>query len=919
MTEVGGTSSGEEVALALFEEFLIRHHEDGEGLETFCAAAPEHAAQFRSWWARLVEAGEVEERRDRQDALVELRGGLRFAHYRLVHELGRGAQAEVWLAEDERLGRSVALKILRVFGGEPGRASRFAREAELASRLDHPGLCTVFERGGHRGAAFLAMRYVEGETLGAAIARHKVRDRVDPVVRLVALDDASDEPRAALEAVLGFFAVAAEALHTAHEAGLVHRDVKPENLLVQARRARPVILDFGLAQDVDSGSSLTRTGDAVGTPAYMSPEQVLGVANLDRRTDIWSLGATLFEALTGRRPFEAATRAELQRAIQHTSPPPLESLLPNAPRDLRVLVATCLARHPGDRYANAELLAADLRRVVRGEPILARPLSRVARAVRWAQREPVIAGSLSAAFVALAVALAVSLLFGAEARRARLDAERSFARLADEALLRRAHDAAVALHPIEPGDAPALGAWLAEFGEPLAVALPGHRAELVHVRARGGAPSEAERRRLVDAHPQQRELARLQDELEAVQRRLQRPSPGERGELLASFEHSIVARIAAVQREIDDGVPLEFTAASDRALHDGLARLVAELEAFVGEGGLLQRMRTHHDWARSAGEHDAAAWQAAAAAVAADRRFDGLALPVLPGFAPLGADPDSGLQEFAWLRSGNAPQREQASGRLLWGDDPAVVFVLVPGATYLFGRPEHASQAAERFQKPVILEPFLIAKHEISRRQWTRITGRAAPEGGFLQVLLEPDPDLPVEGLVWEEVDAALHEHGLVLPTEAQWEYACSANTATRYWWGDLLPTTERVPDNLRDRAYDEAAGVRGGRLFGYDDGFAGLAPVRADFAPNGFGLVSVYGNVAEWCREASMGRVGLANFEAEPVDGFHRVPRFGNYAVRGGAFETPPRAVHSGSRHGVRGGVPQPGVGVRPVRSLPR
>ena len=137
-----------------------------------------------------------------------------------------------------------------------------------------------------------------------------------------------------------------------------------------------------------------------------------------------------------------------------------------------------------------------------------------------------------------------------------------------------------------------------------------------------------------------------------------------------------------------------------------------------------------------------------------------------------------------------------------------MVFVLIPGATYVVGRAKHANSVSERFRQAVVLDPFLIAKHEMSRGQWERCTGRPAPEGGFLQMVLELGPELPMEGISWEQVDGMLHEFGLVLPTEAQWEYAAAAATETRYWWGDLLPPRGSPPDNLRDVNYAAASSV---------------------------------------------------------------------------------------------------------------
>jgi len=215
----------------------------------------------------------------------------RVGPYRLVRELGRGGQAIVWLAEDSRIGRQVALKMLPHLGpGGEEALRRFRREAEVAARLEHPGICSVFEAEIDHGTPYIAMRYVAGETLARRLA--------------VARDAQAAPPdRGALRDLALLFEKAARALHAAHEAGIVHRDVKPANLMITPE-GEPVVLDFGLAREDDaSAPALSLTGEVSGTPAYMSPEQMTGRSRPDRRTDVWSLGIALYEAATLAHPF----------------------------------------------------------------------------------------------------------------------------------------------------------------------------------------------------------------------------------------------------------------------------------------------------------------------------------------------------------------------------------------------------------------------------------------------------------------------------------------------------------------------------------------------------------------------------------------------------------------------------------------
>ncbi|MBL8900721.1 MAG: tetratricopeptide repeat protein, partial [Planctomycetes bacterium] len=319
----------------------------------------------------------------------------RFGSYRLLRSLGRGGQGEVFLAEDERLARRVALKLLHpwITPGLGG-LERFRREASIASRLDHPGLCTVYEAGIESGQPFIAMRYVEGESLAARLAAAKARasetkERVAP------------SSRGELEAVASLLERAARAAHAAHEAGVVHRDLKPGNILISAGE-QPVLLDFGLARE-EEGETLTKTGEVFGTPEYMAPEQLAGdTRHVDARADVYSLGATLYECLTLRRPFSAPTREALYRAVLTQPPPDPRRYNPSLPTDLLVIAETALEKEPARRYASALALAEDLRRFAAHEPILARRISPLGRFVRWCRREPARAALLVGAAGVLA-------------------------------------------------------------------------------------------------------------------------------------------------------------------------------------------------------------------------------------------------------------------------------------------------------------------------------------------------------------------------------------------------------------------------------------------------------------------------------------------------------------------------------------
>jgi WD40 repeat protein/serine/threonine protein kinase len=350
-----------------------------------------------------------------------------FGHYRILGVLGRGGQGVVYLAEDARLSRKVALKVLRrpdlAIGAEgvaAAPAARLRREAELASKLDHPGICVVYETGVVDDSPYVAMRYLDGETLASLIAAARAAGR-----RAIPPADESDgDPargRASLARGVVLVESAARALHAAHSAGVVHRDVKPANIMV-TRDGAPVLLDFGLARDQSAAApSITQTGQQFGSPGYMSPEQIAPTrGGLDARTDVYSLGVVLFECLTLRRPFDEPTRESLFDAVLHDPLPDPRPLNGAIDRDLTVVLATALERDLDRRYRTALDFAEDLRRWRSFEPIRARPASWLLRAKRWTQRNRVLAASAAAV-----VLLLTGLLIARESviRRQAADAE----------------------------------------------------------------------------------------------------------------------------------------------------------------------------------------------------------------------------------------------------------------------------------------------------------------------------------------------------------------------------------------------------------------------------------------------------------------------------------------------------------------
>jgi serine/threonine protein kinase len=299
----------------------------------------------------------------------------RLGNFELLEELGLGSYGHVFRARDTKLDRVVAIKILRA-GRLASReeVDRFLREARSAAQLKHPGLVALYETGQTEdGVVYLVEEFIQGETLAARL-------RTAPF----------DFPQAA-----ELVAALADALDYAHRHGVIHRDVKPSNILLDDQ-GRPYLMDFGLAKRDTDDTPMTLDGQVLGTPAYVSPEQARGESNqVDGRTDIYSLGVVLYELLTGERPFRG-NRQMLLLQVLHDEPRPPRQLHDKIPRDLETICLKALAKAPARRYATAAELGEDLRRFLRGEPIRARPVGRAKRLWSWCRRNPVATGLLLA-------------------------------------------------------------------------------------------------------------------------------------------------------------------------------------------------------------------------------------------------------------------------------------------------------------------------------------------------------------------------------------------------------------------------------------------------------------------------------------------------------------------------------------------
>jgi len=777
--------------------------------------------------------------------------------YVLEAELGRGGQGVVWRAHDTRLGRPIALKVVRVSPASGGASPRFQREARAASRLSHPGICAVHDVGSAGDVAWIAMELVPGATL-----QEHLRERAGAPLE-----------REQLDAALAWIERCARALHAAHGEGITHRDVKPGNVILRPT-GEAVLCDFGIALDEEDGTPLTITGAALGTPAYTSPEQLDGQP-VDARADVWSLGATAYELVTGRPPFQGATRARLVEAITRDEPPPASERCPAASRDLDVVLATALTKEVERRYASALAFAEDLARVRAGAPVLARPIGTLGRLGRWVRRNRAVAASLVLAFLSLAIGLGVAAWFLRETRTALARNESLLSEVTELADLSLANDLIAEepeLWPATSALAPRIKRWL-DLATSLESRAEQHRASLAAVR---------ERTRLSAPLREQAELAA--------------PTTNQWMERQLTAIGARIDEIRALKPALEERYELAST------LHD----------VTVG------------DVARD--------WEAVARRLADDPRFrdrDGRPVQIEPqlGLLPLGPDPDSGLEEFGHPQTGRPPERDPETGELVITPESSVVLVLVPGGRTRVGAGSATADGTEPQVDPqalphegpsheVWLDPFFIAKHEFTIAQWVRHTGDDPTLWGSSRWAHPELPELqPVEQVSFLAAMDVLAELGLTLPTDAQWEHAARGGTTT-VWYTGNEPETLIEHVNLADHWTRDHGGGPDGWMYEewLEDFERAPAPVGS-FRANPFGLFDVAGNVCELTRSR------YADYrELAPLDGDGDTESTNDLRdVRGSSFSKSAWFSRSAFREGVPATIAVGDIGFRVARPLER
>ena len=391
-TESTLAADGEALLDLIYGELLLRE-EFGErpGLDEYLVRFPRHGDAIRRQFdfhealAALGDTnhGDTLDSTRTAPALLATRPAV-IGNYEILDELGNGGMGVVYKARHHLLGgRLVAVKVLRHAVATPEEINRLHAEANAVAQLNHAHIVPVYEVGVYRPSdaggevPFIALEYVSGGTLAEKL-------RGTPLA-----------PRQAAETIVPL----ARAMAHAHRLGIIHRDLKPANVLL-TEAGQPKITDFGLAKKFDIDQGQTPSGTILGTPSYMAPEQA-GGKTVGPAADIYSLGAILYELLTGRPPFQADTLLNTLRLAASTEPVAPRQLQPSVPRDLETICLKCLNKNAEKRYASADALAEDLGRFLNGEPIQARPVSTLERVGRWIKRKPALAGLIAVSFVGL--------------------------------------------------------------------------------------------------------------------------------------------------------------------------------------------------------------------------------------------------------------------------------------------------------------------------------------------------------------------------------------------------------------------------------------------------------------------------------------------------------------------------------------
>jgi formylglycine-generating enzyme required for sulfatase activity/serine/threonine protein kinase len=889
--------------------------------------------------------------------------GLKTSRYRLQGEIARGGMGAIFKLWDENLRRHLAMKVILgrdespVQGGTPKfdarTVGRFLEEAQVTGQLDHPGVVPVHEVGlDADGRVYFTMRLVKG------------RDLMEIIDLVFRGKEGWNQTRA-----LGVILKVCEAMAYAHQKGVIHRDLKPANVMV-GNFGEVYVMDWGIARVAGRKDThdirirpepkpptmsvqterreekerspdsplVTMDGDVMGTPCYMAPEQARGdIEKLGPRSDVYSVGAMLYHLLTGHMPYvppgARVTNRTVLALVQQGPPKPVHELNHDVPAELVAICEKAMARDPDRRYPDTLAMADDLRAYLENRVVKAYRTGAFAEFNKWVARNRGLAASIAAMLALILGGLGGLSLVQARANqqigkerdranakateaeanartaadnaRTAADNERTAQEQRDQVLrladVKRLSDyvaEADELWPACPENIDRTEKWLDKAWQ-LARRIDVHRQTLDTLREKALPYDDETRKKDRETHPRAAELE------QARQR----------------FEFDNVAKLETI---VSKRRTWKFEDTEEQWQHDTLDGLVHGLDDFQSDDpkvGVIKSVEGRLEFARSVRKRTIddvrAKWAEAIASIANELecpKYRGARITAQLGLIPIGRDTNSGLWEFAHVQTGAVPERS-ADGKLEITEETGLVLVLIPGGTFEMGSPESepGRNADEGPTQEVALAPFFLSKYEMTQAQWQRFTGtnpsQAIPPGdlgGKKKTLL-----YPVEQVSWEEGDRVLRRLGLVLPTEAQWEYAARAGTKTPWWTGDD-PSALREAANLADSYAKTHGGPSSWVVESWDDGYLGPAPVGS-YRANPFGLHDMHGNVWEWCRDL----FGSYQSPTRPGDGERRASSSATRVFRGGGFTFTAAVARSAARDSSAPGYRGYDLGVRPARSV--
>lgn len=900
-----------------------------------CKGDPELLEELRSLFSHHQESGEFLEKpvfqflEPKDPSSIEVTTFLypKVQGYEILGLLGEGGMGQVFHARQVHPPREVALKMLA-----PGHRSqisiqRFEWEIETLAHLYHPNIAYIYASGTVKTEAgeqpYFTMEYVQG----------------DPLDHFVEKESLSQIQ------VLELFSKICTAVDYAHCRGVVHRDLKPDNILV-TKEGRPKILDFGVAKvlsgEIAEAREKTMTGQWIGTPPYMSPEQVSNNPDeIDPQTDVFALGLILYKLLAKELPFnsEDLSTPEGIRRTRLQPFTPLSQLQPNTKGDLESIVHKALQSDRGQRYASAAALQNDIRCFLAIRPISAREDSLAYRLRLFTKRNKLIV-SVSTASAILIVLLTFLAFWNLNLKQ---EEARKVLQLSDLKDLQDLQEDAEALWPAAPHKLNELESWL-QRADALIATLEPHIQQLETIRDRGNRVAGEAQRGLVN---QKRWSIDLDNKIRGISWLEGHSQP--EGLQIQQLQQ-LRGEIKELETTLAKSFQFEFNSREDAWWHRTLNELIHGLrELQRPRSGLLSQVRQLHELSSTihedsiSGPKPARLWRQSRQYLntAEGRRLYGsLELEPQLGLIPLGPDPNSGLLEFAHIASGDIPERNERTGQLQLMGTSCIVLVLIPGGQVLLGSQNNAIDAPhyDPMSIPAIegpmtwveLSAFFMSKFEMTQGQWLNATGHNPSKyyAGSSHAMKAYNLLNPVEQISWLDCERTLRRLDLSIPTEAQWEYVAregkcfdrrnSTGDSIAHGCSPWFSGQEKTSLQGRANLLDAFASKFGPLDLCYEmlifDGWGFHSPVD-EFLPNNFGIHDMHGNLWEWCKDTK-GSYHDAIFL--PTDGERVTFKYPNSRIyRGGCYQYPASMARSSYRRDRPQESSAFALGVRPARSL--